>query len=82
MTDLKKNISRVSRGLIREAGQHRQIVIELAPPDVLYFRAKGCRRKYSLTAEACYIMAVKAHVADEKKRKKAEKKKLRKGGKK
>ncbi|MHC4121967.1 MAG: hypothetical protein ACYSSI_00205 [Planctomycetota bacterium] len=75
MTDLEKPVSRVSRGCIRECGKPREIVITLMPPNVLYFRAKGCRRKYALTAEACYMLAVKAHVADEKKLKKKARKK-------
>lgn len=76
MTDLKKPVSRVSRGLIRESGKLRQIVITLEPPSLLYFRAKGCRKRYPLTAEACYMTAVKVHVADLKKQEaKAKKKK-------
>ena len=78
MTNLTKPVKRTSRGLIREAGKHREIIIILRPPDVLGFRAKGCRKEYQLTAGACYTMAVRAHVADEKKRKTKEKKKRRK----
>jgi len=69
MTNLKKPVSRLSHGLIREAGAHRQIVITLEPPDLLYFRAKGCRKRYVLTADVCYALAVKAHVRDQKKQK-------------
>ena len=75
MTDLNKKVQRVSRGTVREVGQERQIVIGLEPPDILTFRAKGCRKKYSLTANVCYTMAVRAHVAAEKRAKKAKKKK-------
>jgi len=63
MTDLRKPVSRVSRATVHEQGRHRQIIITLEPPSVLWFRAKGCRRSYALTAEFCYQQAVKASVA-------------------
>ena len=69
MTNLSKPVSRVSRGLVREAGKLREVVVILRPPNVIGFRAKGCRKEYQLTAEACYTMAVRAHVAEAKKRK-------------
>jgi len=62
MTDLKKPVSRVSRATVHEQGRHRQIIITLEPPSVLWFRAKGCRRSYALTADVCYQLAVKAAV--------------------
>lgn len=70
MTDLKKPVKRISSGLIRESGKRRNIVIILRPPNVIGFRAKGCRKEYQLTADVCYTMAVKAHIADEKRRRK------------
>ena len=63
MTDLRKPVSRVSRATVHEQGRQRQIIITLAPPSVLWFRAKGCRRSYALPAEVCYQLAVKASVA-------------------
>ena len=78
MVDLTKPVKRVTRDLIREAGKVREVVVTLRPPNVLGFRAKGCRREYRLTAEVCYIMAVRAHVAEQKKAKdKARKEKKR-----
>ena len=74
MTNLTKDVSRVSAGLIREVGQNREIVITLSPPDVLYFRAKGCRKRYSLTANRCYMLAVEAQVRYDKKQKAKERK--------
>ena len=62
MTDLRKPVSRVSHATVHEQGKHRQIIITLVPPSVLWFRAKGCRRSYALTADACYQLAVKAAV--------------------
>jgi len=66
MTDLRKPVSRVSRATVREQGRQRQIVITLEPPNLLWFRAKGCRRRYALTADICYQLAVKASVAAQK----------------
>lgn len=74
MTDLRKPVKRVSSGLVREQGKPREIVIILRPPNLIGFRAKGCRREYQLTAEACYTMAVRAHVMEQKKAKKKAKK--------
>lgn len=62
MTDLKKPVSRVSRATVLEQGRRRQIIITLEPPSLLWFRAKGCRHSYALTADACYQLAVKAAV--------------------
>jgi hypothetical protein len=75
MTNLTKPVKRISNGYIREAGKAREVVVILRPPDVIGFRAKGCRKEYQLTTSACYVMAVRAHVRDEKKRKKSKKKK-------
>ena len=80
MTPLKKIVKRLSTDVVREAGKVRQIVVSLEPPCLLGFRAKGCRKTYFLTAEACYTMAVKAHVADAKKQKAKERKLKRKRG--
>lgn len=79
MMYLTKPVSRVSNGLIKEAGKHRQIVITLKPPSTLGFRAKGCRKTYYLTAEACYIMAVKAELADQRRQKQKGKKHRKRG---
>jgi len=69
MTNLTKPVSRVSNATIREAGRTREIVITLQPPSLLGFRAKGCRKTYWLPAAACYMQAVKADVAFQKKQK-------------
>jgi len=60
---LKKPVSRQSYGLVREAGKVRQVIIILQPPNLIGFRAKGCRTVYHLTADACYTLAVKAQAA-------------------
>ena len=74
MTDLRKAVKRVSRGRVHEAGKQREVVVILRPPNVIGFRAKGCRKEYQLTTDACYSLAVKAHVADQKYRAKSRKK--------
>ena len=53
MTKLKRIVKRTGAGVVREAGKNREIVIILRPPNVLGFRAKGCRKEYQLTSEAC-----------------------------
>jgi len=74
MTDLKKTVKRVSAGVVREAGRLRKVVVILESPNVIKFRAKGCRRSYSLTTDACYHLAIKAHVQDQKRQKTKKKK--------
>lgn len=59
MTDLNKPVKRVSHGTVYDRGV-RQVIIILRPPNILAFRAKGCRKEYPLTAEWCYRMAVEA----------------------
>ena len=79
MTDLKKPISRVQAGKVYEQSKYRPIVITLEPPSLLGFRAKGCRKTYYLDATACYTMAVRAHVIEQKKKKEREKQKRKRG---
>lgn len=62
MTDLNKPVKRVTHGMVRERGL-RPVVVILRPPNVLGFRAKGCRKEYQLTAEVCWSLAVKAEAA-------------------
>jgi hypothetical protein len=78
MTDLTKPVKRVSNGTVFEVGKIREVVVILRPPNIIAFRAKGCRKEYPLTTEACYIMAVKAHTASEKRKKIQERKSKRK----
>jgi hypothetical protein len=75
-TKLNKPVARESAAIVHEGGRPRQIVVTLEPPYLLGFRAKGCRKTYYLTADACYSLAVKAHLLDEK-RQKAKKRKQR-----
>jgi len=68
MTSLKKVVERASYGTVREAGKNRRIIVMVRPPNVLGFRAKGCRREYQLTMESCYLMAVRAGVESERRK--------------
>ena len=77
MTDLERTVKRVSAGTVREAGKLRKVVVILESPNVIKFRAKGCRRSYSLTTDACYHLAIKAHVADQKRQEKLKREKQR-----
>ena len=77
-THLTKPVTRISRGKVREAGKPRNIVVILRPPNVIGFRAKGCRKEYQLTTEACYTMAVRAEVTAAKRLKAKERAKKRK----
>jgi hypothetical protein len=77
MTNLKSPVKRVSAGTVHEAGKDREVIVILRPPNILGFRAKGCRKEYQLTTDGCYVLAVRAHVLAEKKKKIAEKKKRR-----
>lgn len=67
MTALTKPVKRVSSATVREHGQTRQIVVILRAPGLIGLRAAGCRREYQLPLEAVYTMAVRAHVASERK---------------
>jgi hypothetical protein len=78
-TILKNPVTRISNGQVREAGQLRDIIVILRPPNVIGFRAKGCRKEYQLTTEACYTMAVRAHVQAERRDKQKQKRLKRKG---
>ena len=66
MIKLNKRVSRVSHATIREAGKDRDIVIEIEPPGLVFFRAKGCKRRYGLPANALYMICLKAHVESER----------------
>ncbi len=81
-TKLNSSVTRESYATVRESGQDRQIIITIEPPSLLKFRAKGCRRSYALTANACYMLAVKAHVEHERNEKRKAKKSKAKVGRK
>lgn len=63
MTKLEHPVARLTRGMVFEKGEYREVIVILRPPDVLEFKVKGIRGKYTLTAGACYTMAVKCSVS-------------------
>jgi len=67
-TKCKKPVYR-EVGCVDECGKHRPVIVSLEPPNVIGFRLKGLRRTFFLTVEGCYMQAVKAAVAAEKKEK-------------
>ena len=78
MINLKRPVKRISSGYVRECGKTREVIVILRPPNIIGFRAKGCRKEYQLTTDGCYTMAVRANMADIKRQKQKAKKKLRK----
>ena len=74
MTPLRKTIRRKTFARIFSKGLHREIIVELSPPDLVGFRLKGERRTYHLPAEWCFRRAVAAWVESEKRRKREERK--------
>lgn len=63
MTRLEHPVARFTAGKVFEKGEYREVIVILRPPDVLEFRVKGIKGKYTLTAGGCYLMAVKANVS-------------------
>jgi hypothetical protein len=76
-TYLKSDTTRITFGFVREAGKLRNVVVTLRKPNVIAFRAKGCRKEYVLTTDVCYWQAVKADRAAKDREKKRKKKKKR-----
>ncbi len=66
MTKLKRTVSRETHGTIYSQGKHRSVVVSIEPPNVLGFRLKGTRTTYYLTSDGCYLAAVQATLAAEK----------------
>jgi len=77
MTKVKKAVYRETAGGIFSQGKKRPVIVSLEPPNVIGFRLKGTRRTYTLTAEGCFMQALKAHLAAEKKEKTKKKRKGR-----
>lgn len=76
-TKCTRPIYRETFGGILERGKIRPVIVSVEPPNVIGFRLKGMRTTYYLTAEGCFMQAVKAKVAGDK-REKAKAKKARK----
>lgn len=78
MTKLRKKVQRETRARYHESGKWRAIMVALEPPDLITFRAKGCKTKYSITAKAGFELAVLAEVERKRKEKREQKKKKKK----
>jgi hypothetical protein len=78
MTKVKKPVYRETVGGILERGKVRPVIVSVEPPNIIGFRLKGMRTTYHLTAEGCFLQAVKAKVsADKREKAKAKGKKPR-----
>lgn len=82
MTELTKKLSReIPRTLdLDRQSRGRFIVIEIEPPDLVSFRFKGTRRKYTATAARLMQWTIQAQVEQER-REKARLRKSRRGSK-
>ena len=74
MTDLNKPVKRICQNsFVRDRGL-RQVVVILRPPNIIGFRAKGCRKEYQLTIDRLYVLAVDCEIAARKKQRAKERK--------
>ena len=71
---VRRPVRRESLGTVFERGKRRPVVVSIEPPNLLGFRLKGTRRTYYLTAEAGYLMAIKAVLRAQAAEKKAQRK--------
>jgi len=65
-TKLDKQVSRVSRELVRDGSKFRQLVVTLYPSGDIGIRPQGTRREERFPLEGVYHYAVKARVAAER----------------
>jgi len=75
MTKVTKPVYRETAGGIFSAGKERPVVVSLEPPNIIGFRLKGMRKTFYLTAEGCFMAALKAQMALEKKEQRKKKRK-------
>ncbi len=79
MTKVRRKWTRETDSLIFERGASRNVIITLEPAGLVGFRLKGTRKTYSLTADKCYMMALKASIMHERKEKSKRKMSARRG---
>jgi len=77
MTKLTK---RITREALNTAEQGRPLIVNLEPGDTISFRQKGCRKVFRTTLAACFWLAVKAEVAEQRRIKAMARTERRKGG--
>jgi len=75
MTIVKKKVKRETIGTVFEKGKHRPVIVSIEPPNIISFRLKGMKTSYSLTTQALYMMALKAHLSSEQREKTRKKRK-------
>lgn len=75
-TKCHKPVYRETIGGIFSTGKTRPVIVSIEPPNVIGFRLKGMRKTFYLTAEGCFLQAVKAQLLADK-REKAKGKKAR-----
>ena len=69
-------VYRETVGGIFSTGKTRPVIVSIEPPNVIGFRLKGMHKTFYLTAEICFLQAVKAQLMADK-REKAKNKKTR-----
>lgn len=72
-TALRNDVTRITYGFVREAGKLRNVIVTLRRPNIIAFRAKGCKKEYVLTTDALYWQALKAEHAAKQREKKRRK---------
>ena len=77
-TLLQRALKRRTHGTgVFSDGRHRDVIVELKPPNLIYLRLDRHRKGYYLTAEVAYMVALRAEyaaIAKEKERAKKAKK--------
>lgn len=68
-TKCHKPVYRETIGGIFSTGKTRPVIVSIEPPNVIGFRLKGMRKTFYLTAEGCFLQAVKAQLLADKREK-------------
>lgn len=73
MTTLEKPVFRLTRAAfaVLHHRSHRQIVVGLEPGDVLTFREKGRRQRWSLAIDDVFRFAIRARAEADRREKRA-----------
>ena len=61
MTKIRSPVYRETYGQVFERGM-RPVIVGLKPPNLIELRLKGTRRRYYLTAEAAWNIALRGHL--------------------
>jgi hypothetical protein len=76
MTQLNKNVRRVSNTFVRSQGRDRQLVIELSPgaTDLIKIKEKGRRSWYAVPLKKIYELGARLEAEENRKIKAAKRK--------